>query len=201
MKHLFAILPILCLALFSFKQNDETEARKSKIYIRQHGALIDLQEKILLKKEPFELVFDFHEDASAVLLNASFKPESYARAKKDAVAADLRGFGNTAMAECLNNQELEMLISDDSPSYWYYDSEEDNRFDKVERSNNRLVCTRTINRFFDVRSERKISITGNNKPLYLVLIPGYHSLMRKEDPVLDRIAVCIEWEKEAKVKN
>ena len=126
--------------------------------------------EFVLQRGPFDLVFEA-DSAFAILVNASFKPETFMGALSGIPTMDLPGFAETGMAETLFNADRDVIVADSAPSYWYYDAKKDHRFNKVKKRRGRLICTRTIeNLYFRETAISGALANARHEPLYLVFV-------------------------------
>lgn len=193
MKNTFKIAAILIL-FFSFismnlKEND------FHVRIEQNGKFIKPVNGVYtLEKSKFNIVFEFSQPMG-LLINGSFKKDTYKQASEGKPKSMLPGFQNTGMAEGLLNSDKELFISNDSPNYWFYDDNENNRFNYVEKLKDKIQCKRTILNFYEPDTKNNIKIEDVKKPLYLVFISYTSSQDHKEDVESKREWVKIKWKK------
>lgn len=84
-------------------------------------------------------------------------------------------FDETGMAESLFNSDKEVFVNDEAPSYWYFTSTEDHRFDLgADGSVSSWEAFRTINSFYHISTEESVSVEKVKKPLYFFFyLPVY----------------------------
>ncbi len=124
---------------------------------------------VKLKREPFKIIITMSEPMG-VLISASFKADSYLKAKEGATLSEIPGFMETGMAEGTNNSEKDMMINDNAPSYWFYDDDESNRFDVTYLKDEQIVCERSIKQFFMVDTQTNMKVKDVATDLYLVFL-------------------------------
>ena len=165
------------------------------VEVEQNGKLIEvINGEVTLEKEEFNLVFTLPEPMG-LLLNSSFNKKTYKLASAGKPKSELPGFQTTGMAEGLLNEDKEIIISDDSPSYWFYTDEEMNRFNSTEKVNGKLMCKRTIQNLWDVETKETTKISDVKKPLYIVFL-SYKMAENKTDEIeLKREWIKINWKK------
>lgn len=140
------------------------------VMVEQDGKMIEPKNGIVnVDKSEFNLVFKFN-NPMGLLVNGSFKKKTYELAAKGIAKSKLPGFEETGMAEGLLNKDQEILISNSAPGYWYYENDEQSRFNSTEKKNGKLICKRIIKNFYDVNSKQTSSVKNVKKPLYLVFI-------------------------------
>jgi len=115
------------------------------VALAQHGKLLGADNhRVELSRDPFIVMVLFREP-DGVLINVSDKDTAYRAAAAGVDLDRLPGFGETGMAEWLFNKERDILVADDAPSYWYFTSDEDHRFDApCERDDSVVLCQRTV---------------------------------------------------------
>ncbi|MBT3199199.1 MAG: hypothetical protein HN350_04720 [Phycisphaerales bacterium] len=121
------------------------------ISVRQDNKLIAISPKdrsAKLKKAPFALVFTFKGTGPAfITTNISFDSASYDAVLGGKSIEKVPGMEGTGMAEGVRNNEHEVFIRKDCFHYWHYEDPNKSRFDKVKPGEDRIVCTRTIDKF------------------------------------------------------
>lgn len=142
------------------------------VYFVQGGKQIDVSNnKVTLENKPFDIMVVMPKD-SVVFVNASFEDASYKKALKGAAFNEIPGFEELGMAESLNNADNDILLDNKAPMYWYYDSPEDCRFNKVEVNGNIATCTRSVSKLYLVGrisgNGLDIALDKVKEPLYLV---------------------------------
>lgn len=84
-------------------------------------------------------------------------------------------FEETGMAESLFNADKEIFVSNDAPSYWYFSSTKDHRFDLgADGTKCSWRACRTINSFYFMDTEESLQVKRMKQPLYLYFYdPSY----------------------------
>lgn len=142
------------------------------VYIEQEGRIINfIDNTVRLKKSQFRMVFNFRQP-DGFLLNASFNPDSFNVAAGGGGLELIPGFLNTGIAEEPFNPDYTMFISSDSPNYWYYYDDGDNRFDSVIKEDNVLKCKRTVSSVIDLENKGEKKDIGHirNDTIYIVIV-------------------------------
>ena len=88
----------------------------------------------------------------------------------------------------------EITLSDNAPNYWYYDRENDHRFNTVDVDASGITAIRNVDYLRYVKTDNPIHISEVEKPLYLVFI----SLKRNEnsEPTeIHRQSIKIKWKR------
>lgn len=173
--------------------SNTTQGKLFRVHFEQDLKTIDADDLVTLKKEPFDVVFEFPAPMG-VLVHASYNPETYDLALDGKPMKKLPGFENTGMAESKFNEDNEILLNATAPGYWYYDSEEDHRFDEVTAKAGTITCKRRVEFFNEVDSNRIMQVTDATAPLHLVFISYERSESDKEAVETHRVPVRIEWE-------
>ncbi|WP_018344298.1 hypothetical protein [Cytophaga aurantiaca] len=183
------LLPIFaCTLLFSsaiFSDQRATEKQVPlKFYIEQNGIRQTItNNEVTLDKKTFNIVFVLKKP-DGVLVSSSFNKITYEKALKKEALSKLPCYQNTGMAEGLFNKDNEVMISDEAPSYWFYDTDKEHRFNTIIKSRDSLVCTRTIKQVYIIDKQEPILIEKITKPLYFVFInlsdPNAHEPEERE---------------------
>lgn len=159
---------IYVLTLLISTQILYAQDEKFSVTVQQFGKEVKAVNAIYeLKSDEFTLQFTV-ENMDAILVGATFDEDVYESAKGEG-DLEVGWFENTGMAEVQFNAEKQILISNDAPSYWYFDSEDDHRFDKHPIQNSsQWTATRASNKFDDLLNDKIISVKNFNESLYLV---------------------------------
>jgi hypothetical protein len=174
-------------------QKIPAEANGFSVTIEQDGKPVKINNKIVvLKPSAFDIVINIPAPMS-LLLNASFDTKTYKPATENKHLDELFGFKETGMAEGRFNSDKEMYVLDEAPSYWYYDSDKDHRFNAVEHVGNRIICKRTVENLYNPVTEVGTKVTDNNKPLYLVFLTAKPGQDRTERIEVQRQCLEINW--------
>lgn len=186
----------LVLGASSYPGKQKSDSDKVfKITIEQNGKQQKIEDNhILLQPGSFEIVIEMSEPMG-ILVNASFDDKTFKLASKNKHLDKLPGFEETGMAEGLLNTDKEILLSEKAPSYWFYDTEEENRFNSISKLENGIVCKRTIENLFDTETSTGIKITDVSKPIYLVFISYKKGSEITDQIEVQRQSIAIEWVK------
>ncbi|PKL17465.1 MAG: hypothetical protein CVV49_10905 [Spirochaetae bacterium HGW-Spirochaetae-5] len=142
------------------------------VSIEQGGNIINIiDDTAEIRRTGFSLKFRFTQQDS-ILINASFQAETFNNAKEGLPLQDLAGFRSTGIAEELFNKDSVIYVSNDSPNFWYYTDDSDNRFNNVLKNENGYLCTREINGVIDLdgSAEKVDLIKIKQKEIFLVII-------------------------------
>jgi hypothetical protein len=160
--------------------------------ILQDGVEIPVKkDAINLSKKPFVIELELY-GPMGILVSASFDETSYKLAK-DKKYGVIPGFHETGMAEDVFNKSKEIMISDQAPNYWFYDSESFNRFDSVQKKEDHLVCTRTVEQLNRVGQNLIIPLDKVPGNLYLVFLLKQRGKSEEADKELQRERLMIRW--------
>ena len=141
------------------------------IGFEQNGQFLPVKDhQIILEKKSFTVVVFFRQPDD-ILVNASLTPESFNLAQSGAALTDIPGFANLGMAEESFNPRTLLMLSNDSPHYWYYADENDHRFNDVIVKNGQLICRRLITQVMQVE-KKQLSIVKElpGNALYFVFL-------------------------------
>ncbi len=186
MKKIIRLAAILILFICFISMN--VKEKDFHVRIEQNGKVFEsINGLVTLDKKEFNIVFEFSEPMG-LLINGSFYEKTYKLASKGIIKSELPGFKNTGMAEGLLNPDKEILISDDSPNYWFYDDNEKNRFNSIEEAGGNILCRRIIQNLYDVETKTTIKVEDVSKPLYLVFIS-----YKRGEKITDEIELKREW--------
>lgn len=161
------IFSLVVLVFGSLSAKSKTETSRFKIV--QNGRIVSLKgNSVLLDKETFQLVFTLkHEEG--ILVHASFNPYTFNEVSNGVLVDDIETLG-MGMAAGLYNPSESLVVEDSAPSYWFYDSEEEHRFDSFQNVVRGIECIRTISNLENIEDESLMSIVKVNRPLYLVIV-------------------------------
>ncbi len=114
------------------------------IGFEQNGRFIPVKDhQVTLEKKSFTVVVFFRQPDD-ILVNASLTPESFDPAQSGATLETIPGFTNLGMAEESFNPKTLLILSKDSPHYWYYKNDDEHRFNDIIPKDGQLICRRLI---------------------------------------------------------
>jgi hypothetical protein len=127
-------------------------------------------QEIYLAKKPFKIMVTL-KNLEGVYLYADFSDSLY-KLEDTTRVPDFEILPPMAMAEVTFNEDKELIISKDGWAFWFYDKKLDwHRFDKdVLVTNDSIVGTKTVNRFYFTENERTIPVGKVKQPLYLFFV-------------------------------
>ena len=167
----------------------QTPVASFSMWIEQDGQTMPLNHgAVTLRKAPFEVVMALSRPM-AVHLSASLLPKTLQMAAKGWALSKLPGFENRGMAEVMFNPDNQLLICDDSSSYWFFTNKQTHRFNRVTRSGKQFICRRTVTQLVDIDEQVTLPVSDINCPIYLVAV---HT--RPDDVTeVHRQWLTIEW--------
>lgn len=165
MKKLFLMLLIVnfvgAFSPMDLSQKPQIEDSARSIYIYQNEELINEERGIYyLKRSEFDLVFNLVNIKNSFLVNFSTDETSYKQALSGANSKDILAYYHTGMAEGLFNEDFRVILRDNASHAFFYDDENNHRFNKVEKNGNIYSLTRTVQKIYDFESkvEKDISL-------------------------------------------
>jgi hypothetical protein len=112
--------------------------------IEQGGKLIPVtNHQVSLQKQSFSIVL-FLKQPDGILVNASLTAESFEGARTGKPFKEIRGFTDLGMAEDIFNPQAMLILAEQSPHYWYYESDANHRFNEVTREQGVIICKRIV---------------------------------------------------------
>lgn len=159
----FAILLLCTASQFAYAQIKDLKVKVFQ-FQKEVKAVNSVYE---LKPAEFILHFDA-ENTSDFLIGATFDDDLFRSAKGEA-DLEVAWYQNTGMAEDKFNSDKQILVSNEAPSFWYYETKNDHRFDKKPSGNkNKWSATRSINTIYDLNIDKEINIKHFRKSLFLI---------------------------------
>lgn len=187
MKYLLSI--IFCIVLF----NNILAQSNFSITFEQDGKAVEIiNNEVKLNKKEFTIVFELSEPMG-LLVNGSFDKQTYELALQNKPKTNLPGFEETGMAEGLLNADNDMMLSKSAPCYWFYDDEQQNRFNSVTKVESKYICKRNISSLFNIDNQKHIDIKKVNDPLYIVVMLTQYNQSFTNETEIQRIPVKLLW--------
>ncbi|MCT1525959.1 hypothetical protein [Sphingobacterium hotanense] len=152
------------------------------IKVKQDYKLVaSVNHSLTLSKSPFKLMFHVKELESFCIAFTS--DEDVYRSAIGEADLEVMWFENTGMAEGLFNEDKTMMLSNEAPSYWFYSSLEEHRFDKHPQGTiKEWTAERSIENFLDVDQDENYSVKQINRPIfYVVYVPQYDEYYNQID--------------------
>ncbi|MCA5005834.1 hypothetical protein [Sphingobacterium bovistauri] len=164
MSKYIILLCSLFLSMITFAQDT-----KFRLAVNQGGKSIKEKDNVyLLEPKTFVLQMAAR-NVEGFLVGATFDRDVYMSAIGEG-DLEVSWFSETGMAEELFNADQSMFISNDAPSYWYYDSEDDHRFDRDPKGNlTDWIGNRTIRQFDDLLNEKTIQVDTYQGSVFLFI--------------------------------
>ena|ERR1051326_2613193 len=186
---------LLCLSLFVLLFSGTEPVKRSFTYrILQDGVEVPLKKNsVTLRKKPFVIEFTIP-GPLAIFVNASLSDKSYRIAKTKKPYTAIPGFTETGMAESNFNSEKEIMLNDAAPNYWFYENENQHRFDNVKPGTGNFVCSRTVEKFYDVGQKKTLKLEQMTGPLYLIFLVKQAGKSQEDEKQLQRECLKIKWE-------
>lgn len=162
------------------------KAQKLDVKVIQDGKVL-VPDKDVYHLAPRSFSFQIRStDAEGFLVGITTDEHLYKSALGEA-DLEVMWFGETGMAEPLFNKNKEILISDEAPSYWYFTSTEDHRFDLGANGNEKSwQAFRTVSSFYFPDTEQVVSVEKMKKNVYLFF---YYPQYDKDYSLIDTIGV------------
>lgn len=156
-----------------------------KVAVEQNGTVVPIEDGVIrLKKAPFNFTFTLTRP-TPIQVAASLDPGRFDLARQGAPMHEFMKSG-TGAAEGLFNEHKLLFVGKNHTNYWYYDSDEDNRFDLVKHTEGSISCRRTIESLFLTdEGKRVVPIADfDARRLYLVFVNidpsnGYVEIQRE----------------------
>ena len=162
-------------------------------YIVQDGEKLYIDEHVVkVKKAPFQIVMDLP-DREGVFVNASFSEKTFNQLLTNVRWEKISGFSKVAIQEVWNNPTGELIVSKTQPCYWFIHSERHHRFTSYEHLNERYMCIRDVNFFYDLENKKEVAIEDVNTPLYLGFIKFATLGENRRASEIMRHELKIEW--------
>ncbi len=190
MKKFSLLLIFLCIALTKVN----AQAARFQVAIYQDGKLLpkDANNTVRLQKAAFQIQIE-HRIDEGVLVGATFDADLFRSAIGEA-DLEVSWYENTGMAEGLFNTDKAIIQSDEAPSYWFYSSKSEHRFDKQPKVvNGRYIGQRTIANFAFLDPYGLVPIAQIQKDLYLVFYEADYDLESETSQVLTPLGVHLSW--------
>lgn len=162
-------------------------------FIQNGQVVIPVNGVLTLNKSEFDVVLN-SKTRIDVFVNASKNNTIYTKALQANPLTESEMFQyRAAIAEYLFNPDKDIFVSDEGTSIWFYEGDENHKFNNVEVKDNQFAFTRTIQSFNDIDIKEITSVNTINTPIYLVFV-----VLKMKDQKVDleeqqRLAVKIEW--------
>jgi hypothetical protein len=150
---------------------EQPGAGRFAVSIEQDGKSVAVKDhEVTLRKAPFDIMVDLPGKGSFVFVNASFDDAMYDKAKSSkSLAREFRP--GLFMAEGERNAEKDVMPGPDAIHSWYYESDQDNRFNEVKPMGAGFRGRRTVANAYVGDKEVKVE-DWKESTLYLVFVSG-----------------------------
>jgi hypothetical protein len=195
--HLKKIIPLIILAPF-FCYSQEKNVLIRIVQPDESYALNDFQTNITLKRKGFKFRILLNK-VEGVYVFASIKDSVY----RFTETSPIRDFSYLKMLQLREedkfNTNKELSLSEDEWSYWFYNDSAEHSFNRkiINLGVSGIVCTKTINQFYNVADGSVIRLRDIEVPLYLffIAVKDYDENGRPKTELMRR-KVKIDWEDE-----
>ena len=194
MKRLKKIFVLLLLApVFCFSQEKNVVIRivqPDESYI-----LSEFQTNLTLKRKGFKFKILLNK-VEGVYVFASIKDSVY----RFTETSPIRDFAYLKLLQLREedkfNTNKELSLSEDGWSYWFYNDTTEHSYNRkiVNLGANGIVCTKTINQFYNVADGSVVKLRNIDVPLYLffIAVKDYDENGRPKTELIRR-KIKIEW--------
>lgn len=173
MKHIKSIITVIIILTTKLVLAQNTRLTVS--VLQNDTEIIGAKQVYSVYPQEFTLAFNV-ENSDGFLIGATFDADVY-RSALGMADLEVMWFANTGMAEELFNSEQQLFISNEAPSYWYFENNSDHRFDKSPTGTaQKWSATRSINNFNLIDIEKKIEVKDFTKSLYLVFYENVYDV-------------------------
>jgi hypothetical protein len=150
---------------------DPTATGRFAVSIEQDGKPVPIKDhEVSLKKAPFDILVDLPGKGSFVFVNASFDDAMYEKAKTNKpLGREFRP--GLFMAEGERNGDKDIIPGPDAIHSWYYETDQDNRFNEVKPMGAGVRGRRTVANAYVADKEVKVE-DWKDSTLYLVFVSG-----------------------------
>ena len=178
----FLISIIIALVHFlSFAQHSNVTIQivQNNQYIQPLNTVYELE------SAPFSFVVKGNE-TEGFLVGATFDEDVYRSAMGEA-DLEVAWFEATGMAEELFNKKQKMFVSNDAPSYWYYTTVNDHRFDKGAKGDfQEWNAERTVATFDMIDVDKNMKVHKFKDSLFVYM---YQPIYDEDYNLIDRILI------------
>lgn len=120
-----------------------------------------------LQRSPF--TFQIKSNGVAGFLIGATGDEDVYQAALGNIDHEVAWFENTGMADEQFNSQKTLTLSNDAPSYWYFASSKDHRFDYNAKGNAKSwIANRTVDKIEILESNKLIAVRDLTQPIYII---------------------------------
>jgi hypothetical protein len=194
MKYLVKIFPLIILTpFFCFSQEKNVVIRI--VQPDESYVLSDFQTNLTLKRKGFKFKILLNK-VEGVYMFASIKDSVY----RFTETSPIRDFSYLKLLQLREedkfNTNKELSLSEDEWSYWFYNDSAEHSFNRkiFNLGVNGIVCTKTINQFYNVADGSVVKLRNIDVPLYLffIAVKDYDENGRPKTELMRR-KVKIDW--------
>ncbi len=140
---------------------------------QDYKLVASVNHSLTLRKSPFKLMF--HVKGLESFCIAFTSDEDVYRSAIGEADMEVMWFENTGMAEGLFNEDKTIMLSNEAPSYWFYSSLQEHRFDKHPQGTRKeWTAERSIENFYDADQDENYSVKQIKRSIYYVVyVPQY----------------------------
>lgn len=165
------------------------------VYFRQNGKdIVPKKNTVTLIPAEFDIIIEF-KNPNGVHISCSFEKTTYKMAAKGNHLNELPGFTAIGMADYKFNPEQQIMIKDSSANYWFYDNEDEHRFNNVTVTENKIIGTRTISNVYMVDTKETIQLSDISDDMYLVFLSYTQTDYKSEKVEVHREYYKLKWTK------
>ena len=182
---------VCLLTVFSASAQSSTNV----VRFLQEGKEAELDgDRVLLKRAAFQIEIE-GEVGKGVLVGVTFDDAIYYGALGVSDKENVGWYDNTGMAEELFNDSKSVMVSDEAPSYWFFKSGGEHRFDRnPEIREGRYLGVRTINNLIFLNPYEFTSIESVAHDLYIVFYQVDYKEAFQERTIRDVSGYQIVWQ-------
>jgi len=195
MRKIKIILSVLVIFISSnaFTPKKGKDTKVFYVYFFQDGKKIDIvNSTVTLKKEPFKIIVELN-DKMIIGVNSSFKQKSYLKSKDGRLIEEINGFENSIKTDSLKAENTSLILSEDSYSYWYYNTKTDNNFSSTILDDNKILCVKEFKTLFDMKDSELLQIKDTKKKIYMTFISFNINTKTGEIEENMREAIKVQW--------
>ncbi|WP_149526709.1 hypothetical protein [Sphingobacterium hotanense] len=167
-KNFFMLFSLCSICSYAIAQ--QSVSIKAK---QDYKLVASVNHSLTLRKSPFKLMF--HVKGLESFCIAFTSDEDVYRSAIGEADMEVMWFENTGMAEGLFNEDKTIMLSNEAPSYWFYSSLQEHRFDKHPQGTRKeWTAERSIENFYDADQDENYSVKQIKRSIYYVVyVPQY----------------------------
>lgn len=150
-------------------------------------------DRVLLEKRDFQIQVE-GEVGQGVLVGTTFDDAIYYGAIGVSDNESIDWFANTGMAEELYNNSKSIIVNDEAPSYWFYSSKDEHRFDEAPVViKNIFIGTRSIANIAALDPYRLVPLDQLDDDLFIVFYQVEYGERFEERVIHDINGFHVVW--------